>query len=276
MMPELFALPPARADVRVSYGEAPQQFGDLWLPNQPSIAPVVVAIHGGFWLAEHGLDHLSHVCQALCREGFVVWSLEYRRVGDPGGGFPGTLEDVASGAGRLRGLCVEYGFGLSRWVTLGNSAGGQLALWLAARTNQTGEPRLLSRPKAAIALAGVCDLANATQLQLGDGAVCAFLGTDQTHSPRYAEASPSARLPLGVRQLLIHGTDDPIVPVEQSRAHVERAAVSGDDATLLELPGTGHFELIDPRTAQWQTMLPALRAVITGAAPAAAHPPSNS
>jgi acetyl esterase/lipase len=228
-------------DRRVAYGGHPSQFGDLRLPRGAAPRAAVIAIHGGFWRSRHDLTHLGHLCAALAAEGFAVWSLEYRRVGQEGGGYPGTLDDVARGAAFLGSLGVEVGGA----VAIGHSAGGQLALWLASARKDL---------RGVVALAAVSDLARGSALRLGDGAVDAFLGG----APAEA-ASPRALLPLGVRQRLIHGTEDDVVPFSLSEAYCREARARGDDAALVPLPGMGHFEPIDPRTAAWPAVLAAVR-----------------
>ena len=117
----LEATPPL-ANSRVSYGTDPNQFGDLWLPPGPAPHPVIVFLHGGFWLKAYNLAHASFACQALSREGFAVWSLEYRRLGQAGGGWPGTFDDVRRGAEHLRQLASHYALDLKRVIASGHSA----------------------------------------------------------------------------------------------------------------------------------------------------------
>jgi dipeptidyl aminopeptidase/acylaminoacyl peptidase len=134
----------------------------------------------------------------------------------------------------------------ARVTAIGHSAGGHLALWLAG----TG------RIAAAVSLAGVCDLAAAATDGLGGGAAVELAGgTAQERPEAYALADPLGRLPTGVPQLLVHGDADDRVPVEQSRRYARAAAAAGDRCELLELPGTGHFEPIDPRSAAWRDVV---------------------
>jgi len=229
--------------------------------------PVVMVIHGGFWRAQYSLEHIGHLCAALTAAGFATWNLEYRRLGNPGGGWPDTLLDVAHGADYLREISAQYPLDLNRLIAVGHSAGGHLALWLAARHRLATDNELyLDHPLplwGVIPLAGVSDLISAWHLRLGNGAVGELLGGSPDTAPaRYAATSPAELVPLGVTQVLIHGTEDRNVPFSMSRAYVARARAAGDQATLIPLPGMGHFEPIDPRSGAWSTVLAAARQLL--------------
>jgi len=244
----ILELTPPPADARIAYGDAPQQFGDLRLPKVLSQGthgfPVALVIHGGYWRSAYGLEHIGHLSAALTRAGVATWNLEYRRIGDPGGAWPGTAEDVVRGAEYLRSLAQRYPLDLTRVVVIGHSAGGQLALWLAA---QHKIPL-----RGVVSLAGVADLRRAWELGLSHGAVAELLGGAPQQQPeRYRQASPIELLPLKVPERLLHGSKDDVVPIEMSRRFHAAAVAAGDDVQLSELPDAGHFDLIDPRTPAW-------------------------
>src|SRR6185436_10876434 len=181
----------------------------------------------------------------LARRGWAAWNVEYRRVGESsGGGYPATLEDVAAAIDFLQTL--DAPLDLARVVTIGQSAGGHLALWAATRE----APAV---PLAgAVSQAGVPDLREADRLGLGDGAAAAFLGGGADEVPdRYADASPIERVPLGVPQLLVHGEADDVVPPSQSSAHAEAARAAGDEVELVLRPGEDHFVHTDPGNPAW-------------------------
>src|SRR6185369_4951571 len=187
------------------------QFGELRLPKSAGLFPVVVSLHGGFWRAAYGLEHMSHACARLAQEGVASWNVEYRRVGQPGGGWPGTLDDAAAALQHLKTLAASHPIDLNRVIAIGFSAGGHLALWLASK------PRAIAL-KGVVSLAGVADLRHAWELRLGNGAVDDFIGGSPSQFPdRYRLASPVELLPGGIRTRLIHGTKDTTVPIEISR-----------------------------------------------------------
>lgn len=258
--------PPPTA--RIAYGPAPQQFGDLRLPTGDAAQPwpAVIVIHGGYWRARYDLAYFGAVCGALARTGIATWNIEYRRLGDADGGWPGTFADVAAAADALRGLAERYPLDLSHALALGHSAGGQLALWLAARPRlASGSPLWRADPlpiHGVVALAGVADLRRAWELHLSDNVTETLLGgTPAQVAARYASASPYDLLPLGVPQRMLHGTADENVPFEISQRYTERARALGDDVRLISLAGAGHFELVDPATPEWAAVERELRAL---------------
>jgi acetyl esterase/lipase len=245
------------------YGSDPCQFGDLWLPEGSGPHSLLIFIHGGFWRAKYGLEHAGFLCQAFASAGMAVWNVEYRRLGNPGGGWPETFLDVNRAIDRLRSLTSEYPLDLDRVVLMGHSAGGHLALWYAASRRIPVENLLhVADPlplRAVVALAGVSDLVRAWELGLGDGVVAELLdGTPEQYPARYAVVSPRELLPVDVRQVLIHGTGDVIVPPEQSTQYHAIATTQGSDVTLVLLPGMGHFEPIDPGSKAWSYVFDAV------------------
>lgn len=245
---------------RISYGAGEHQFGELRIPKVAGPHSVLVVIHGGFWQAGFDLKHLDPFCSALTEAGWATWSIEYRRIGNEGGGWPGTIHDVAAATDKLRELAGAHSLDLNKVVVIGHSAGGHLAPWVAGRKRIPAESAVYSKSplplKGAVSLAGVCDLKRAWQQRLGGGVVNDLIGGSPEQFPdRYEAASPYELLPLGVPQTLVHGQDDVGVPVAMSQDYVQRASRFGDTARLVELPGTGHFELIQPQSRVWSRVL---------------------
>lgn len=237
-------VPPAPS---VSYGEHPDQVANLHLPAlEGGPWPCVVLVHGGFWRSGWDRTLMTPLANDLARRGIAAWNIEYRRVGQEGGGWPGTFSDVASAVDHLAE--VEQ-VDVSRVATCGHSAGGHLSLWLAGRHRLTtgvgAEPRV--RPLAAVSQGGVCDLERAWRDDLGDGAVEGLLGPLAEGSERLAAASPADLAPLGVAQLLVHGAEDDVVPVSQSRDYGARES----SAELVVLEGADHFDVVDLDHPAW-------------------------
>ena len=251
---------------RINYGSDPSQFAELRVPSGATPFPVVIVIHGGFWRSRYGLEGTQAIANSLPALGCATWNIEYRRVGEEGGGWPGTLLDVAHAADHLRAIGGLYSLDLTRIITLGHSAGGHLALWLAARrrvpraTLFTGADPIPI--KAAISLAGVCDLAHMARIPRDDHPVLAFMGGTPADFPdRYASANPAELLPMNVPQILFHGDADDRVPVEISREYVQHARAAGEAVEYVELPGAGHFEYLDTSTKVWAQVEAALRSL---------------
>lgn len=239
---EILERKPPPADFRISYGPAPRQFGDLRVPRPGGTKhPVAIVLHGGFWRSRFTLDYMGHLCGSLQQAGIATWNLEFRSIGDDGGGWPGTFDDAAVGAAHLLQIAEEHNLDLARIVTVGHSAGGQLALWLASKRLSRG----------CVSLGGVANLKRAWELGLSESVVAELLGGDPSEVPeRYRAADPVELLPLGVPQRVFHGRSDTIVPFEIAEHYVEVAQAKGDDAKVIALDG-GHFELVDPETTQW-------------------------
>jgi acetyl esterase/lipase len=239
--------PPPAADARLAYGPEPLQFGDLRLPRAER-APLAVVIHGGYWKATYNLIHTGHMCRALTEAGIATWNVEYRSVGVPEGAWPVAGEDVALAVEFVRELPVDQ----ARVVLVGHSAGGQLALWAGKRTQLP-----------VVALAPVSDVRESAARNGPDGAAAQFMTSEQ-----FADGSPLELLPLGVPQIVIHGTADDGVPYAMSERYVEAAA---GEAQLVTLEGSGHFELIDPLASPWSQVSAAIESLL--GAPGSGAPP---
>ena len=234
------------------YGPHEGQEGDLHLPAQ-SRPPVVCLLHGGFWRMPHDRSQFDAVAHDLAGRGFAVWNLEYRRLGAPAAGWPGTFDDVGAGIDRLARF-VDDGvdLDLDRVAVVGHSAGGQLSLWAAARQRADESNGMTRRVRisAVAGLAPVADLVEAHSLGLGGGAVTELLGGTPDECPeRYRSASPLLMLPVSVPQLVIHATADDVVPVEIARSYSQACREAGDRIEFMEPGDGGHMEFLDPASA---------------------------
>ena len=243
---------------RFLYGRTRSQFAVLERPPGAGPFPVAVLLHGGFWRIGFNRTLMNPLALDLLGRGWAVWNLEYRRLGigwGGGGGWPETFEDVAAGIDALADL-RDAPLDLKRVFAIGHSAGGQLALWAGARPGLPARapgaaPRVTLA--GAVGQAAVCDLRMAHARRSGNGVVRRLMGGSPRRVPeRYELASPIARLPLGIPQLLVHGERDRVVSREQSIDYAAAARAAGDeDVTVVIRPGEGHFEHIDPTGGAW-------------------------
>jgi len=253
-----------KADIRIPYGEKPQQFGDLWLPRGNRRSPVILLVHGGCWSVQYpAIELVNQAADALRARGYAVWSIEYRRVGELGGGYPGTFLDVANGADFLRELSREYPLDLSNVVAVGHSAGGPLALWLAGRRNlPPGSPLSMAEPvtiNAVVNLGGVGDLKHFEPFSppvCREGTVEWLVGTGQRHGEDpFADTSPSELLPLNTKQVLVYGVYDAAIPPFFGKHYQDLAAAKGEDVELVIIPDAAHFDIIATWTPAWTTIV---------------------
>ena len=229
------------------YGRTARQIADLHVPAGPGPHPLAIVLHGGYWQQPHGKLVMRPLCHDLVRRGLAAWNVEYRRLGREGGGWPQTFDDVAAAIDHLATL-REPRLDLERVTAVGHSAGGQLALWAAARAQLPAglpgaSPLVLAR--RVLALGAVCDLE-----QVGAPARRLLGGSPQQVPERWAQADPMRRLPLAVPVALVHGRDDETVSVDVSRAYAAAARAAGAEVTLIE-PSGRHRDPIDPTTAAW-------------------------
>lgn len=247
--------------IKIAYGEHPSQFGVLRRPEAPKKCPVVVSIHGGFWQSKYGLDENEPLAEDIAQRGYATWNIEYRRIGEAGGAWPGTFHDVISAVNHLNQLKDTYRLDLSKVVVIGHSAGGHLALLLGSLLNLKDSP-LVVPIKGIISLAGVTDLHEMLQIHTERGItspVTTFLGDSIEELPI---SSPIELLPLNVDQILIHGELDRHVPVSLSVEYHRRAMEMGDSVRLITLPEAEHFMVVDPSSSAWKAVTESLEGLI--------------
>lgn len=243
---------------RFSYGPTPWQFGELRLPDGAGPHPAVIVIHGGGWQATTDLAYMRPAALDLTRRGYATFTIEYRRMGNPGGGYPGTLEDMLLAADFLLEQAPAHGIDRRRIAALGHSSAGQLALWLA-----------LQRPGAlagVVSLAGVLDMAAQYEIRRqmeGSNYVNAFLGGSPAEAPeRYAAASPIQLPAPAMPVVLVHGDADWRVPPSHSRDYLRHLQALGGRGELIELPGVDHLQIYKPRLPGWERVVEALNRLV--------------
>lgn len=262
-----FDNPPA--DARLQYGDEPLQFGDLRIPSGEGPHPVAVFIHGGCWLSEYDIAHSSKLAAAMAENGIATWSLEYRRVGNEGGGWPGTFQDIGRGADHLRSLADKYSLDLDRVIAMGHSAGGHLALWLAVRSRLPRDATIGSAEP--LQLHGVLALAPAPDLRyLHEQEVCGHVidklmgGSPEQVPDRFRWGDPTLTAPADVPQVLVIGKHDKNWAPPGLR-YFEAARERGDDIRVIDAAESGHFEMIDPDSSTWPIVLEAARQMLDDA-----------
>ncbi len=271
---DILARKSALADRRIAYGADPLQFGELWLPSRARRARVVVMIHGGCWQAAlPGLELMNGLAEDLRRRGYAVWNIEYRRLGHPGGGYPGTFEDVGRAIDFLRVISRTDHLDLGHVVVLGHSAGGHLALWAAGRTRLPFDSPL--RKHSALRIGGVVTLAGINDLEAyraagpdacgGPTTIDQLTGAERRPAgTAFSDTSPVELLPIGTRQTIVSGALDPIVPPAFGADYVRKARLRGDPVAELDFPHAGHFELIDATAPEWKIIARAVRRMARG------------
>lgn len=273
---QLLATPFEAPDEIIRYGEDASQFVELRLPDGPGPFPVVVLVHGGCFRDFASASSIAPMADALKREGIASWSIEFRRLGQPGAGWPGTYLDVASAIDTLKTSASQHRLDLGRVVFVGHSAGAHLAHWAAGRHRVSPESALYRAaplvPRGVVNLAGRMDMADGIE---GYEKICGrpvvhemLGGAPSEVLDRYAAASPSSLLPTGVPQTLIWGEFEDNVPEAELLSFVTRAEASGDQIEVIKIPGIGHFETASPNTIAWPTVRAAIFELI-GEAPEA-------
>lgn len=243
---------------RVNYGPTEWQFGELRLPESKGPHPAVIVIHGGGWHASTDLGYMRPAALNLTRRGFATWTVEYRRVGNPGGGWPGTLDDLLLATDCLmEQLAPAYGIDTRRVLALGHSSAGQLAVWLGVQ-----------RPALAgvVSLAGVLDMEAQYHLRReagGSNYVSDFLdGSPAAMPDRYGAASPVRLPPPAMEVVLVHGEADWRVPISHSQAYREHGMALGAQVELITQPRVDHLEIFNPRLPGWEQVAGAIQRIL--------------
>lgn len=266
----------AQAPRQIAYGPEVKQFGELSLPLEPGSHPVIILIHGGAWQSNANLTYTRPVAADLAQRGFAVWNIEYRAIGDKGGGFPGTFLDVGTATDYLRELAKTKPLDLSCVIVVGHSAGGLLAMWVAGRERLPTSSPLYKFD--ILPIRGVVDLAGPPNLNThytpanewgGPGTIGKLIGLQtRGFDAALKDTSPAEMLPLGVKQVLVFGSLDEIVPADHGYLYQRDAAAKGEYVDLRIIPGARHDDFMAPGTKAWNESLAAIRSIGTPIAPA--------
>ena len=253
--PDLLTRERPEPTATIDYGFEQMQRVDLWLPKGRGPHPTVLMVHGGCWQTEIADRRIMNwIADDLRRRGIAVWNIDYRGVDRAGGGYPGTFLDAAAAADAIKIHASRYNLDMEPLVAVGHSAGGHLALWLAAR------PRLpssspLRRPglepvpiHKVVSLGGLPDLEEAAR---PPGSGCGTGVVQKLTGGRFEDTSVPRLGPLGVRQVLINGLQDRIIPTAYAEGYAAPMRAKGDEVEVRMIDRTGHVELIAPETAAW-------------------------
>jgi acetyl esterase/lipase len=269
----LLKLPVPATDKTLHYGPDKLQFGELRLSQAKGPAPIVLLVHGGCW-ADHfegydpritSYDLLKPLAAALTKAGAATWNIEYRRSGSLGGSWANTYLDIAAATDYLRKLAPDNHLDLSRIVVVGHSSGGQLALWLGARSKLSATSAIYTKDPISLTrifdLDGPPDLAAAQPLEndyCPIPAISRFMeGTPAAQPQRYHDGSAQNFLPLGIPQTIVSAglllTQPDLVDRYQKAAEAK-----GDLVTVIEFKGASHFDPLDPNTASGKLLVKAV------------------
>lgn len=251
----------------VAYGTAPSQYVELFKPRGNGPFPVVLLVHGGCWVKQYGgIVQMRNVAGALAADGIAVWNIEYRRVDEPGGGYPGTFQDLIAAMDLLVAKSAEHRLDTNRVVAMGHSAGGHLVQWLAGRSRLSASSPLY-RPdpfpmREVIALGSIGDLRNRVDQH---GQVCGIDVTRLTGSPSvarpdiYSDTSPAELLPNGSHTTLINGALDTVSPPETAFSYAERARAKKEAIETVILPNASHYDEVSAGSPAFALILPVIR-----------------
>ena len=263
--PDLIERPRPEPDATVRYGPAALQVVDVWLPKGKGPHPVVLMVHGGCWASDVADRRIMNwVADDLRKRGIAVWNIDYRGVDREGGGYPGTFLDAAAAADALRAHAAEYRLDLDRLVAMGHSAGGHLALWLAGRPRLPKDSPL--RTSSPLPIHHVVSSGGLPDLEAAAGPEGSGCGREVIEKisggGRWADTSVPRLAPLGVRQVLVNGLQDRIVPASYPGDYARKMRAAGDIVEVRTIDHTGHVELIAPETDGWAATLKEIGAAL--------------
>jgi acetyl esterase/lipase len=252
------------------YGAAPSQYAELFLPSGTGPFPVAVLVHGGCWTKEYGgITQLRNMAGALAARGIAVWNVEYRRVDEPGGGYPGTYQDMNAALDLLARTAQERPLDLGRLVAVGHSAGGQLVQWLAARPRIPASSPLFRADavpvRHVVSLGGLADLRREAALLKTscDREIAELAGTPSAARPDvFSDTSAGDLMPNGSRTILVTGELDTISPPRVAHDFAARARAAGDHADVVILPGASHYDEVAATSPSWPRVLRAIETAL--------------
>jgi len=255
------ALPSSTPTLVSAYGSDPLQVGELRLPPGKGPFPVVIVVHGGCWTKGFATwKNTAPLASALTGMGYATWNIEYRQMGDPGAGWPGTFRDWAAATDHLRILAKTQPISLKRVAVVGHSAGAHAALWIASRPHLPARSEIGSkRPLPISVTVGIDGPGDITSFVGFDAKICGkpviaplMGGLPQERPDRYRLASPVDNLPTSARQYLVTST---VLTPEAGERYRSLAAAKGQTVQVLDAKNGGHFDIIAPGSAAWKQQI---------------------
>jgi len=257
------------------YGDAPSQYAELFLPQGKGPFPVAVLVHGGCWTSKFGgITQLRNMAGALAARGIAVWNVEYRRVDEPGGGYPGMYQDMHAALDLLADQSAKYGLDTGRIVAVGHSAGGQLVQWIAGRARVPAtSPLFRANPLKVgriVSLGGLADLRHEAALIKSscDRDTVQLAGTPSAERPDvFADTNAAELMPNGSHTWLVTGELDTISPPRVAHDYARRALAAGDSAEVVILPGASHYDEVAATSFAWPQVLGAIERALANVPP---------
>ncbi len=217
---------------------------DLYFPDRgtPPL-PVAMYVHGGAWVKGDKAEGagLTDLPELLAR-GYLVASVNYRLA--PAARWPAQIEDVKAAVRFLRAEAARFGADPERIGAWGSSAGGHLVAMLgvadpsAGFDSSGGNTGLSSRVRAVADLFGPTDLSQPPLA--ASAAVLALLGPAPTAAALAAASPVTYVTPDDPPFLILHGDQDPVVPLSQSLILHEALLAAGVPSTLVVVRNAGH------------------------------------
>jgi acetyl esterase/lipase len=252
---------------KIAYGSAPSQYVELFRPAGDGPFPVVVLVHGGCWTIKFGgIEQMRNLAGALAAQGIAVWNVEYRRVDEDGGGYPGTYQDMHGALELLSEHAGPHSLDLERIVAVGHSAGGQLVQWIAGRARIAPSSPLFRAQilpvRQIISLGGLADLRHERDLiksSCGRDMVQLAGVASSARPDIFSDTNAADLMPNGSNTVLITGELDTVSPPRVATDYAARARAAGDSASVIVLPGASHYDEVAASSPAFQLVLPAIR-----------------
>jgi acetyl esterase/lipase len=257
-------------NAHLAYGSAASQYVELFVPPGAGLLPVVVLLHGGCWIKEfQGIVQMRNLAGALLQQGIAVWNVEYRRLDEDGGGYPGTYQDAAAAFDLLIAEAEARHLDTNRLLVMGHSAGGHLAQWLASRRQLPATSPLFKADafpiRNVIALGSIGDLRHRTSTLKETCGIDVVKLTGRPSAARtnvYADTSPAELLPNGSHTVLINGALDHVSPPQTALDYAARARRAGDTLETIVLPRASHFDEVSASSPAWTVILPMIQRAV--------------